>query len=484
MTTNILFQARGARVSRPGPETLSPAFEDLSWEIRAGQTWAIVGPVGSGKTTLAETIRGRLRLTGGEIDRPFLNDLRAAGRVISWPADVIHFVSFKEESRAFSHANHYYQQRFNFIEPEDDLTLRQFLGANIETTAAEIEAAAVRFRLADKLDLSLIKLSNGQTRRARLARAMLRRPDWLILDEPFIGLDTASRADLDRLLANLVADGHRLTLITRPEAVPAWVTHVAEVAGGRMLRQVPRHEYQAPAGPVTDGEPTPAGESGEPVIELRDVTVTHGGRAILDGVNWTVRAGERWALLGPNGSGKTTLLSLIAGDHPQAYGNDVRLFGRRRGTGESIWEVKRQLGLVSPEIHLYFSAPLSAAETIATGFYDVMTHRRATPEQAVVIADFLARFGISELADRPFRRLSAGEQRLVLLLRGLVKRPPILILDEPFQGLDAGAIATARQWLDTELRPEQTLIFVSHLPEELPRCVTRRLALENGKVVA
>ena len=211
--------------------------------------------------------------------------------------------------------------------------------------------------------------------------------------------------------------------------------------------------------------------------------MAHGGQTILDQVNWTVRAGERWALLGPNGSGKTTLLSLIAGDHPQAYANDVRLFGRRRGSGESIWDVKKKLGLVSPEIHLYFSAPLTARETVATGFFDVMAHRPTTPEQDAVIAEFLDAFGLTALADRPFRRLSTGEQRLVLLVRGLVKRPPVLILDEPFQGLDAAAIAAARRWLDTELAPDQTLIFVSHLVEELPTCVTQTLRLDGGRVI-
>ncbi|WP_020468200.1 ATP-binding cassette domain-containing protein [Zavarzinella formosa] len=483
MTSNILFHAAHARIVRPGADSVLTAFSDLSWKILEGQTWAIVGPVGSGKTTLADTLRGRLRVTEGDIAWPFLEDLRASGRTINWPADAIHVVSFKEESRAFSHSNHYYQQRFNFIEAEDDLTLRDFLRSGLVVEESELLAVATRFRLADKLDLSVIKLSNGQTRRARLARAMLRKPDWLILDEPFIGLDTASRADLSDLLANLVTTGHRLMLITRPDAIPEWVTDVVELEAGAIRWQGPRGDYQPPVSESVPVEASAPESVGEPVIELREVTVTYGGQTILDRVNWTVRAGERWALLGPNGSGKTTLLSLIAGDHPQAYGNDVRLFGKRRGTGESIWDIKKNLGLVSPEIHLYFSAPLTASETIATGFYDVMAYRPTTPEQQVIIRQFTDYFGITPLADRPFRRLSTGEQRLVLLIRGLVKRPPILILDEPFQGLDSKAIDAARRWLDTELAAGQTLIFVSHLPEELPRTVTRRLRLDSGKVV-
>jgi molybdate transport system ATP-binding protein len=218
-------------------------------------------------------------------------------------------------------------------------------------------------------------------------------------------------------------------------------------------------------------------------VELRDVRVAYGEREVLRGVSWTVRAGERWAVLGPNGSGKTTLLSLLCGDHPQAYSNDVRLFARQRGSGESIWDVKRQVGLVSPELHLYFSEPLTAAQTAATGFFDVLVRRPTTPEQDAVVADLFERFGIGPLAPRPFARLSTGEQRLVLLVRALVKRPPLLILDEPFQGLDARTMARLRDWLDRELGPDQTLLFVSHHAEEVPRTVTHRLRLDEGRVV-
>ena len=194
-----------------------------------------------------------------------------------------------------------------------------------------------------------------------------------------------------------------------------------------------------------------------------------------------MRAGERWAVLGPNGSGKSTLLSLIYADHPQAYSNDVRLFGQRRGSGESIWEVKQRIGLVSPELHLYFTQPLTAAETAATGFFDIVTLRPTTPEQDVAVRELFNQFGITALVNRPFARLSTGEQRLVLFVRALVKRPPLLILDEPFQAMDAVHIAQCRDWLDRELRPEQSLLFVTHLPDELPQCVDRILRLDHGR---
>ena len=223
--------------------------------------------------------------------------------------------------------------------------------------------------------------------------------------------------------------------------------------------------------------------SSELIIALRDVTVTHSGHTILDHMSWSVRAGERWAVLGPNGSGKSTLLSLLCGDHPQAYSNDVRLFGRKRGSGETIWDVKRNVGLLSPEFHLYFTEPLTAARAAATGFFDTLADQPTTPEQDARVRELFAAFGITQLAGRTFTRLSTGEQRLVLLARALVKRPPLLILDEPFQGMDAASTARCRAWLETELGEDQTLLFVTHEPTELPRNVSRTLRLDRGRVV-
>jgi molybdate transport system ATP-binding protein len=469
------------------------ALRDFSWTLRDGETWAVVGPVGSGKTTLAEVILGRHRIQSGAAGWPFLDALRANGHPVGWPADVIHQVSFKEESWLFSYGRHYYQQRFNFIEPHDDLTLDAFLRSGTSASDDAILQAARQMGVGDLLPLSFIKLSNGQARRARIARALLARPELLILDEPFLGLDTAGRKDLMDLLGALIQRRARVLLITRPDAVPAWVTHVLELDCLSVAWQGPRSQLEAGscelgASALNSKLQAPSSElkspTTEPVIELRNVNVAYGDRPILRNICWTVRSGERWAVLGPNGSGKTTLLSLLCGDHPQAYANDIRLFGRRRGSGESIWEIKRRIGLVSPELHLYYSESLTAAEVAATGFFDVLAYRPTTPEQDTTVRELFDHFGIATLGNRPFTRLSTGEQRLVLLIRALVKQPPLLVLDEPFQGLDAKAIDRAREWLEQRLRPDQTLLFVSHIPEEIPRTVDRVLRLEDGWVAS
>lgn len=463
-------------VARPGGHVV---LRDLSWTVRDGETWAVVGPVGSGKTTLAETLLGKHAIRSGALTWPLLDRLRTAGRAVAFPSEVVRHVAFKEDSRLFTYAGHYYQQRFEFADADEPLTLDQYLRNGTAASDTAVREAAGRLGIAGQLPLAFIKLSNGQTRRARIARALLARPELLILDDPFLGVDAAGRAEVADLLGGLVRDGLRLVLVCPPEAVPGWVTHRLELGTRNAERRI-----QNPGGAPVSSVPNSAFRAPRSeVIELRNVTIAHGGRTILDGITWTVRAGERWAVVGPNGSGKTTLLSLLCGDHPQAYSNDVRLFGQRRGTGESVWDVKRRAGLVSPEFHLYFTEPLTAARAAATGFFDAVTDRPTTPGQDAAVRELFAAFGIAPLAGRRFRHLSTGEQRLVLLVRALVKRPPLLILDEPFQGLDRETADRTRDWLDRHLGADQTLLFVSHHADEIPRTVTRHLRLEAGKAV-
>ncbi|WP_246522754.1 ATP-binding cassette domain-containing protein [Gemmata palustris] len=505
----------------------------FDWTVREGEAWAVIGPTGSGKTTLAEALLGRHPLNGGDLRWPLFDRLRAEGRKIDYPSQVVAHVTFREDSRLFSYAGRYYQQRFEFSDSETPLSLEQFLRTGTSASGAELAAICQRFGIADLLPQPFMTLSNGQTRRSRLARAMLSKPEVLVLDDPFIGLDAAARADLAALLHELVNDGKRLVLICREDMAPEWTTNVLRLgekdrptppapiascegapptvspcdpllAGKGEQRQPPppsplpegkgeqareaseigttRHDHSFSPFPSGRGDGG-VGSSPPPIIELRNVTVAHAGHTILDRVSWTVRTGERWAVLGPNGSGKTTLLSLLCGDHPQAYSNDIQLFGRRRGTGETIWDVKRNVGLLSPEFHLYFTQPLTADRAAATGFFDAVSDHDTTPEQNARVKDLFAAFGITHLAGRAFKTLSTGEQRLVLLARALVKRPPLVILDEPFQGLDAAATARCRAWLETEIGPDQTLLFVTHELSELPRTVTQTLRLQKGRVV-
>lgn len=432
-------------------------IRELNWTVHAGEDWGLTGPSGSGKSTLAEVIRGRHRIASGEM----VNDFKRVG-----------YVAFREESHIFSHARHYYQQRFNFIEPEDDLKLIDFLGGDLSSFGELPD----KLHITPLLSQSLIQLSNGQLRRARLCKALASKPDLLILDDPFMGIDARGRDELTELLRNLRDEGQQMILIARHSELPDWITNVLELPGvGETTRPGPTPQLDAPPPPSSNS-------SALAVIELHHVNVRYGEKYLLRDIDWTVREGERWGLLGPNGSGKSTLLSLIVGDHPQVYSNDVRLFGNRRGQGESIWEVKARLGFVSPELHLYFSEPLRAHEVIASGFFDVLVKRKVSSEQEARLRQLFTHFGLESLWNQPFRHLATGQQRLMLFLRAVVKTPRLLILDEPFQGLDESTVTRMRTWLDTHLTPEQTLIFVTHYLDEMPRCVSRILRLAEGRV--
>ena len=471
-----LIRFDDATVTRPGGDAV---FTGLNWTLRSGETWAIVGPVGAGKSTFAEALLGRYPVRAGRASWPIVQLAPPA----QFPAEVIKLVGFKEESRLFSYRNHYYQERFNFTDPLEDITLGAFLQTGLKTSYDAVSSIATRLGVGELLDKSFLTLSNGQVRRARIARALLTEPELLVLDDPFMGLDGIGRAEVEKLLRELVHHGTRIVLITRPEAVPGWVTHVLELEAltvkwsGVIGEWIRPHTGARSAAFLRNA----AQRDALPVIELEQVTVKYGSVTALNDVSWTVRVGDRWAVLGPNGSGKTTLLSLVCGDHPQAYGNAVRVFGRQRGTGESIWEVKKRIGLVSPELHLYFTQPMTARQAAGTGFHDVVTPRPLTAEQHTIIERFFTEFRLTEVSATPFARLSTGQQRLVLLVRALVKSPEILILDEPFQGLDAPMRDLARGWLDENLRVDQTLVFVTHHLEELPLCVDRVLKLDRGK---
>lgn len=438
-------------------------IRDLNWTVHEGEACGIVGPSASGKSTLAEVIRGRHRIASGSL----VNLFQRVG-----------YVAFREESHLFSHARHYYQQRFNFIEPEDDLKLIDFLGGDVNRLGDLPE----KLLIAPLLSQSLIQLSNGQLRRARLCKALAAKPELLILDDPFMGIDAKGREELTQLLRSLKDAGQQMILIAKGSDLPNWVTNVLQLDAP--ARQGISTAEPRPRGSGPSETPPPGGPEspGSPVIELRNVSIRYGEKYLLRDIDWTVREGDRWGLLGPNGSGKSTLLSLIVGDHPQVYSNDVRLFDHRRGQGESIWEVKARIGFVSPELHLYFSEPLQAHEVVASGFFDVLVKRKVNADQEARLRQLFTRFDVAALWDRPFRHLATGQQRLLLFLRAVVKTPRLLILDEPFQGLDEPTVARIRDWLDTYLTPEQTLVFVTHYSEEMPRCVSRILRLDEGEI--
>ena len=225
-----------------------------------------------------------------------------------------------------------------------------------------------------------------------------------------------------------------------------------------------------------------AGVVPEILVSMKNVTVTYENTTALHNVNWTVKAGENWVVLGPNGCGKTTLLNLITGDNPQAYANEIYLFGKRRGTGESIWDIKRRTGMISSELQIRYRKPITSFEVVLSGFFDsVGLYHDYTATQKEFAEQWMEVLGIADKSDRIFNQLSYGEQRMVLLARSMVKIPLILILDEPCLGLDRTNRQRILDAVDVVGRHSETnIVYVTHYPGEIPACMTHMLQFEEG----
>jgi len=219
-----------------------------------------------------------------------------------------------------------------------------------------------------------------------------------------------------------------------------------------------------------------------PLVELEDVHAHYGEHEVLDGVSLRLDPGEHLCIAGPNGCGKSTLLALICGDNPRAYGQQVKLFGRLRGSGESIWEIKRRFGIVSNQLHLSYPARTRAFDVVASGFFDTLgLYDTCGPRQAQLVREWLAVLGLSARAGERFDALSFGEQRMMLVARAMVKNPPILILDEPCSGLDEANRRRVLDLIDRIGHESRTqMLYVSHETEEMPACITRRLEFRRG----
>jgi molybdate transport system ATP-binding protein len=501
LQTSPFLSLQNATLRRSGGTVLT----DVNWTVAYGQQWAVVGPTGSGKTTLLEAVAGKIPLGGGTLRYGFFEREKPDGSppVTASPGEAIAYVPAGTAFTRLSNTpDRYYQQRFHSMDSDDFPTTRDFLlepdGVGEEPAPAakarQLDRLAGLLRIGPLLDREVVKLSNGETKRVLITKALLQSPRLLLLDNPFTGLDAAARQLLRDGLADLSGAGIHLVLATVPGEIPPGITHVLRLGGGR-AEPLPREAFDAMA---TERVAPPADESPLPLslplpveapafriaVQMNGVNVQYGGSTILEDVHWTVAAGEKWALLGPNGSGKSTLLSLINGDNPQAYANDIVLFDRKKGSGESVWEIKRKIGYVSPELHAYYPKSATLFEAVASGFGDTLhLQGKLSARQTETVAAYLHGLGLEGLREAPLWRLSAGEVRLALVARALVKAPPLLILDEPCQGLDERYGRRIRTLLEsTCTHPGQTMIYVTHYPAEIPGCVTQVLRLEAGRV--
>lgn len=477
----------------------------VSFTLDNGEHIAIIGDNAAGKTMLVGMITGAhpLRVPLPEYD--FSPSTR------QYVSDNIKYISF--EDAYGSSAGHYYlQQRWNMHDISDDTpTARQVLqqaytlsGDDTEEHRALRDRLYEAFAITPMLDKLIISLSSGELRKLHLAKNLLAAPKVLILDNPFIGLDAPTRDLLKNLLATLAKEFtlQIILVLSKTDDIPPFITHIVKVNGMKVMPKTTLSHYQEQCRAELGGSlltnsekaeieeavariPYAAGNStsgSDEIIRLDNVSIRYGSRTILKNLSWTVRKGERWALNGQNGAGKSTLLSLICADNPQSYACQITLFGKERGTGESIWEIKKNIGYVSPEMHRAYRHDIPALRIVASGMKDsVGLYARVTPEETAHCEAWMRIFGIHHLKERNFLSLSSGEQRLVLLARAFVKDPRLLILDEPLHGLDNRNREKVRLIINAfAKRRDKTLIMVSHYQDEYPSCISKELRLTRN----
>ena len=490
MSNPILIQLADAQVHFRGT-TLG---EKLNFSWKKGEQWAVYGDSGKSLTGLLETLLGKTLLQQGSLETPFAKDYTEqqsqAGQVHSF-RDLIALVSQDYPIRNKAGLqNFYYQQRFNSADVNDTITVGSYLQSISATRKGPwtIEIVAKLLRLHHLLDASLLMLSNGETRRLSLAAGLLRQPLIYLMDQPLTGLDQESRAAFGDFLAACTQANIHVLLTTTSSEIPAQITHIAYLKDSEGLQTWNRTKYDpqtrpspihswdlSPILPTLASYPVYSG----PLVDLEEVSIRYGDTLILDRLNWTIQSGERWRLRGKNGSGKSTLISLLIGENPQAYSQNFSLFGKKRGSGESIWELKKPIGFVAPELSRYFPRNQSLRKVILSGLFDTLgLFKSVTPEQESLARSWMEAFQLQDLSEKYFYELSLAQQRWALLTRALIKKPQLLILDEASQGLDEQQRDLFKNTLqDLLTRIPTAVIYVSHYEEDVPPCVNLELAL-------
>lgn len=507
--------------------------EPVNFNLEVGEHIAIVGPNGGGKSSLVDLITGKNLLSQGVLKYDFGpgTNPSAYGNIVQ--------LTF-EDALGTVEKPYYFQQRFNSQDREESplvsTVLKRALVSNSISatglTADEARAAGHgltkeesilagsedasefisnplidTFKLRNLLGKRLVTLSSGEMRRFQLFKYLIKKPRVLIVDNPFIGLDASMREQLDQFFRLLIADGNvqLIMVISMLDNIPEYITHVVKVHDMKVEGKITREEYfdewkrgcafpsklygdallirQLPEKENNYSLSKDSSCNTDSIISLKNLSLQlpESNTILYGGLNWEVKSGEKWALQGNNGSGKSTLLSLICADHPAAYACDISLFGRQRGTGESIWDIKRNIGFVSPEFHRAYKENRPSIDIVASGLHDsIGLYKRPRPEQIETCLFWMRVFGIDNLKDRLFLSLSSGEQRLCLLARAFVKDPALIILDEPLHGLDTYRRNMVRNIISEFCnRKDKTLIMVTHYVEELPSIINKSLYLTS-----
>ena len=472
--------ARNAQVRLKAPVNLV---------INHDEQIAIVGSNGAGKSLLVDMLTGKSPLLSGSLSYDF------SPSTSNLAYDNIRYIAFRD-SYAAADSSYYYQQRWNSQDADEAPLVASYL-----TQPCDEDFREELYRMFDLhrlLDKPIVLLSSGELRKFQLVKNLLSKPSLLIVDNPYIGLDINTRQLLTELFEKLSSafNIQIILMLSMLDDIPSFVTHIVPVDGMCYGAKIDRATYldnlviDPTQGVISQDKidaiialPSRNNDfNADEIVRLNQVSIRYGERTILKELDWTVRREECWALSGDNGAGKSTLLSLICADNPQSYACDIALFGRKRGSGESIWQIKQHIGYVSPEMHRSYQKNVPAIDIVASGLHDSIGLYVKVPEAQKEICRFwLNIFGIERYADIPFLQLSSGEQRLVLLARAFVKDAELLILDEPLHGLDTYNRQMVKSIISAYLkRKNKTLIMVTHYKNELPPEISQSIYLKRN----
>lgn len=429
-------------------------ISSLSFTLPIGTNLCVTGSLASGKTTLMEALSGNIPIYGGRV---FWHTFEKSGYVY----EKIGFLRQQHKLPIHFIEDQYYQRRFNSTALENIPTVKEVV-YKLTSDIAYADSVITDTHLESLIEMPFMLLSNGQTRRLGLACVLVKAPKFLLLDQPFTGLDEENSQMFSETLNRLSSQGiHYMLSGEIPREVTLHNLDLLDIDTISSTKRV----WKTPKFPSEKNNTID--NKKEIVLSFKDLHIKYGKNKVFENFNWEVCSGEHWLLQGANGSGKSTLISLIFADHPQAYSNDISILGMHRGTGESIWEVKREIGFFSPELLRYYDKPITVMQVIHSGYQDIIGFISA-PQAAQMdkICNFLRLWQIEDLAERIFTQLSFGEQRMVLLLRAMIKHPKILLLDEPLQGLDE----LTKIFLIEQIRDfckDKTLIYIAHHPSEM-----------------
>ena len=463
---------------------------NFSLNIFPKQALAILGGNASDNKFLLEILSTKKPPNKGEI-------------IFNLPKSKIGVVPFNSSQLYLNRWEMYYQKRFNQFDSDFIPNILEFTTPEIEKffwDNKSLHSLVQLLKLEHLLDRKIHELSHGEMKRFLLFYCLIKKPQLIILDNPLEGIDPINQKILEVLFRKLIRDGLALVFILSQFEVPTYIHQILFINQAKNI-ELPVSEWeilkddlmgqvsaktQVPQNTLTsnlriNNYREESIDSQPIILEMRNLSIGYGTKTVLSNIRWTVRKEEHWWIEGSNGSGKSTLLSIITGDHPQAYQDSYFWMGKVRGSGESIWDIKKSIGFMSPEMLIYLPKDQNCFQMVASGLFDTQgLFKRLTPHQIELVNLQIEEMNLNDLKTRFIHKIPVTEQRLILLARAFIKKPPLLILDEPFQGLADHDRSLLKSKLEISLKKNnQTLLFTSHHASDIPSTINRLLSLKS-----